>query len=224
VVVIDVNMLRRSWYVQYLSRAYPELVAHTQAEVEAFLDDLKAWEQDPRAFAASWALTQRIDAQYRTMIMAFVRTHLRTAPVYATHDVALGFNGPDAALTRAINDVYQLVPNGLVFELFAERGFRPLAPLSLATRGLFDGTVALEPDDVVTLKVRPVYLTMVLNRGRYLALHGEHEQAVGAFRQVLVWDPSFAAAKQDLARSASRVTGDSSAPIAPKPSADQYRR
>ena len=67
-------------------------------------------------------------------------------------------------------------------------------------RGLFDGTIPIEVDDVVSLKVRPVYLTMVTSRGLYLAGHGRLDQAREAFRETLALDPGFEPARQGLAR------------------------
>jgi hypothetical protein len=52
-------------------------------------------------------------------------------------------------------------------------------------RGLFDGTLAFADDDVVRLKVAPAYVAMLVNRGRYLDAHGQHERAAALFQQAL---------------------------------------
>jgi tetratricopeptide (TPR) repeat protein len=83
----------------------------------------------------------------------------------------------------------------------------------LEARGLFDGTIRFEDDDVVMLKVRPVYLRMVVNRGRYLAAYGRHEEAIEAFKQALAFDPDFKYAQQSINESANALRkGESSKP------------
>ena len=48
--VIDVNLLRRSWYYAYLDREYPALMQAVRPQVDAFLVDLRHWEQDPDVY------------------------------------------------------------------------------------------------------------------------------------------------------------------------------
>jgi tetratricopeptide (TPR) repeat protein len=135
------------------------------------------------------------------MIMALVRQHLRSGPVYITQDIALNRSAQDLRLTQALAGAYQLVPQGLVFQLVRERTFRSPAAPPLITRGLTDGTLSFESDDVVRLKVFPVYVGMLYNRGRYLSLFGDHTRAAEAFKQALALDPTFAPAQTALAGS-----------------------
>jgi hypothetical protein len=62
-----------------------------------------------------------------------------------------------------------------------------------------------ENDDVVIHKVLPSYTSMLINRGRYLALFNQHQRAVVAFRRALALDPSLAAAQQGLAESTAQL-------------------
>ena len=48
---------------------------------------------------------------------------------------------------------------------------------------------------------------MLYNRGRYLAAHGRHEQAVSAFQQALALNPDFAPAQRALAESEQKLRG-----------------
>lgn len=199
VIAIDVNMLRRSWYFDYLRREYPDLIAGSRDKVDAFLEDLRHWEQDPQAYERDRNLNRRIDARFHDMLFDFVSRHIGSAPVYVTQDTVLSRDPSDAELARALSTTYQLVPQGLAFQLFADRAVHEPAEPVLRTRGLTDGTLRFEPDDVVELKVLPVYVTMLYNRGRYLALSGRQAQAADAFTQSLALDPTFAPARQALA-------------------------
>ncbi len=146
------------------------------------------------------ALGRRINERFFGMILALVDRHRQTGPVYVTRDVALPAFAVDKELPPLLAQRYALVPQGIVFELSSDRTFREPHRAALRMRGLFDGTIPIEGDDVVSLKVRPVYLTMVTSRGLYLAGHGRLEQAREAFREALALDAGFEPARQGLAR------------------------
>jgi hypothetical protein len=172
VVSIDVNQLRRSWYFDYLSRAYPSTIEHARDKVDAFLEDLRHWEHDPDLYQRDLSLNKRINSRFYEMILAFVTDHIQSAPVYLTLDIAANRDGTDSELTKSLASSYQFAPQGLVFQVTPERGFQQPADPQLSIRGLADGTLRFEDDDVVKLKVFPVYVTMFYNRGRYLAANG----------------------------------------------------
>lgn len=86
----------------------------------------------------------------------------------------------------------------MVFQLSTSREFQQPAEPQLITRGLSDGTLKFEDDDVVKLKVLPVYVTMLYNRGRYLAVNNYHEQAIDSFKQALALDTGFSLAQKAI--------------------------
>jgi tetratricopeptide (TPR) repeat protein len=202
--VVDINLLRRSWYFDYLSRAYPDLVERSRDKIEAFVKNLKEWERDPGAFASSSVLTQRISAAFLEMIQSMVTNESRVAPVYMTNDL-LTSDSVNGGLTRWISQKYQLVPQGLVFNLADGQGFHDSPDVHLQIRGLGDGTLRFAKGDPVNVKVMPVYTNMLINRGRYLALFGQHERAIAAFEQALALNPDLALARQGLAESAAKA-------------------
>jgi hypothetical protein len=202
--VVDVNLLRRSWYFDYLRHAYPELIERSREKIDAFVEILKQWERDPGAFKTNALLTQKITAAFFEMIRSIVTNENKVAPVYMTKDLLLS-DSMNGELTRWLTQTYQLVPEGLVFNLATDQSFHDSPDPHLQTRGLADGTVRFEKDDVINLKVLPVYTSMLINRGRYLALFNQHERAIVAFRQALALDPSLAAAREGVADSAAKL-------------------
>ena len=90
------------------------------------------------------------------MIQSIVANESRVGPVYITRDLLL----PDTingAVTQWLTLNYQLVPQGLVFNLTRDSSFHDSPDLRLETRGLADGTVRSAKDDVVNLKTcRPI--------------------------------------------------------------------
>jgi hypothetical protein len=202
--VVDINLLRRSWYFDYLRRAHPDLVARSHDRIEAYVQNLKEWERDPGAFARSKALTQKISVAFLEMVRSIVTSEIRFAPVYITNDL-LSANQTNSYLTQWIPQTYQLIPEGLVFYLANDQRFHDSPDPHLETRGLADGTVRFEKDDVVNLKVLPTYTSMLVNRGRYLALFNQDERAILAFKEALALNPGVATAREGLAQSAAKL-------------------
>jgi tetratricopeptide (TPR) repeat protein len=201
--VVDINLLRRSWYFDYLKHAYPGLIERSREKIDAFVENLKEWERDPGAFARSPALTQRISAAFLEMIQAIVTNESRVAPIYMTSDL-LSSDSVNGELTRWLTQKYQLVPQGLVFNLVEGQDFHDSPDLHLQIRGLADGTLRFGKGDPVNVKVLPVYTNMLINRGRYLALFGQHQRAIAAFEQALALNPDLALARQGLAESTAK--------------------
>jgi hypothetical protein len=202
--VVDLNLLRRSWYLDYLRHAYPELVERSRDKIESFVAILKEWERDPGAFAGSVSLTQHISAAFFDMIRSMVTEEQKIAPVYITNDV-LQANTTNSEATKWITENYQLVPQGLVFFLATDQSFHDPPEPHLQTRGLGDGTLRFEKDDVVMLKVLPTYTSMLVNRGRYLALFNQHERAIRVFREALTLNPALTMARQGLSESTAKL-------------------
>jgi hypothetical protein len=202
--VVDINLLRRSWYFDYLKHAYPGLIERSREKIDAFVENLKEWEQDPTAFAKSPALTQRISEAFLEMIQSMVTNESGVGPVYMTNDL-LSSDSVNGELTRWLTQKYELVPQGLVFNLANTQGFHDSPDVHLQTRGLADGTVRFEKDDPVNIKVLPAYTRMLTNRGRYLELFNQNERAAAAFREALALDPSLVPAQQGLAESTAKL-------------------
>jgi hypothetical protein len=203
--VVDVNLLRRSWYFDYLRHANAGLVERSRDKIDAFVEILKEWERDPGAFARDQSLTQRISAAFFEMLRSIVINENRVAPVYITRDLLFA-ETTNAELAKWINQNYQLVPQGLVFNLARDPSFHDSPDGHLQTRGLTDETVRFEHDDVINVKILPVYTSMLINRGRYLGLFNQHERAIVAFKQALALDPNLAAAREGLAESTAKLS------------------
>ncbi len=194
--VVDINLLRRSWYFDYLKHAYPKMIERSRDKVDSFVVELKRWDNDPKAYANDPALAQKITSKFQDMIFSFVTKEQEIAPVYITYDVVFQTEQRDKELTEWLTNRYQLVPHGLIFKLEKDRSFHDPGQLHLETRGLADGTLKFEPDDVVSLKVLPAYETMLINRGRYLRFYNRNEEAAKAFKDALALDPKLKSGPQ----------------------------
>jgi hypothetical protein len=66
---------------------------------------------------------------------------------------------------------------------------RLIPKLRLRTRGLLDGTIRFAGDDVVKVKILPIYKIMLHSRGQYLAHFNQSERAAAAFGEAQLFDP-----------------------------------
>ncbi len=140
--VVDVHLLRRSWYFDYLRRAYPGLIERSRDRVDAFVAELKRWENDPDAYTNDRALTQRIVSRFEEMIQFMVLQENNVAPVYLTADF-LSPQDRDRQVSEWLTKNYQLVPEGLVFKLAGAHSSDGPREVRLETRGLNDGTLEI---------------------------------------------------------------------------------
>jgi len=201
---IDINLLRRSWYFDYLNRAHPGLMERSREKIPPYVEILKQWEQDPAAFNRNQELTQRISMAFLDLVQAMVRNEIKIAPVYVTNDLLVP-NQLNSYLTQWIPQTYQLVPQGLVFNLTSDQSFHENPDPYLQMRGLADETVRFEKDDVINVKILPAYTRMLINRGKYLALFNQHERAILAFKAALALDPNLADAWKGLTESEAKL-------------------
>jgi len=101
---IDKELLRRSWYFNYLARGYPWLVERSAAEIARYREYLDQFEQNRLSDAAE------IQRRYVALLASFV-TRSPERPAYTTFDAAAG------------TDAQQLLPGvarvpvGLLFQL-----------------------------------------------------------------------------------------------------------
>ena len=138
------------------------------------------------------------------VIQSMVRNEIKVAPVYITNDL-LVTNQTNGYLTQWIPQTYQLVPEGLIFNLATDQTVHELPELHLQMRGLADETVRFEKDDVINGKILPAYSRMFTNRGRYLAMSNQHDRAIVAFKEALILDPNLAEARKGLAESEAKM-------------------
>jgi hypothetical protein len=114
--------------------------------------------------------------------------------------------GPETvSFAKWLGNHYVPVPKGLNFELMNDNDFHEPGELELQTRGLADGTLHFDADDVVKLKVLPAYTTMLINRGRYLAAFNQHARAIESYQRALELEPQSELARDGLTASLNKL-------------------
>jgi hypothetical protein len=108
VVLVEQELLRRTWYLEQFKLWYPELAEKCSSQISAYLADLELFESN-KSFDA-----QRLQAKYEDVLNAFIdKTIADGRNVYITSDVFE--REPNVAKS------YDKVPNGLSFRLEKQR-------------------------------------------------------------------------------------------------------
>jgi len=112
VVMIEKELLRRTWYVRAVQRQYPEIAEKCRNEMEAFLEDLEQFE-------AGKPYNQiRIQARWIAMLNALIEKNMNERPVYLTTDVLQ--TEPEVATA------YKKVPQGFALRVSTQDTLLPM--------------------------------------------------------------------------------------------------
>jgi hypothetical protein len=183
VLVMDLLLLRRGWYLDSFARRFPERLAESRAEFEAYRAKLADWEEG-RPYDGE-ALTRLYDAFTQKLVTA---AWARGAPVVWIGTLMTPNLPPRAAL----------VPVGI--------GYRVLPDAATASARIPDAPVrfdaALAPglpaDDIYDGKIRPLYAGMLTQRALYEEAFKRKDNARERIELARRIDPANSAAAETL--------------------------
>jgi len=198
---IHIGFLMRTRYYAELTRTMPLLARDSKTQIDEFAAMLPEFDRDPDHIDNP-LLNEKLD----NVLLSILTHHLSRGPVYITSEIAASTNPRDASLRKQIAEKWDIVPRGLLIELVpgpklgANVTFTPLE-----MRGVADGTIAYEDDDVVPMEIVPAYRTILLITGRYLALQKKFDQALLPYRAALDLDPANASIEREISLVRSRA-------------------
>ncbi len=167
VIVVDKELLRRSWYYAQMRTRYPELYRASAREIDAFLVELAKFEHDlpydPNV----------IEMRYNAVIHSLIDRNFEKRPVYATGEV-------EEQYTRG----YLRVPSGVAFRLYREGGYHDEGTPS------FTFTVPRKQEKLVEGLIGQ-YSRAYLNHSIYKHLWGKDSVAVEMVQKALEIDPTM---------------------------------
>lgn len=166
VVVVDKELLRRSWYFKQLEHQHPWLIANSRAEVDAFLKELEKFEHDRPYHPAV------IQARFVEMIKSFITKNMNDRPVYVTTEIEQEF-------TRGL----QRVPEGLALRLYADTLQHVSRPVAFTYRP-FERNGRLED------ALKNMYANAYTMQGVNYVQCGKLDSAAMAFRAALTFNPN----------------------------------
>jgi hypothetical protein len=183
VVIIDKELLRRTWYIEQLRQWYPETMEKCKAAIDDYLIDLELFEADLPYSSES------IQRKFITMLECFINSNYEKKPIYLTLDVI------ESEQSLAKN--YQRISNGFAFRLIIDNtnplkvnamnmDIRKFKESILNTKGyLVDGIKTLAAINLV-------------NTGRYALMTGDKEQAQAAIEKAYQLDPQSSFVQEAL--------------------------
>jgi hypothetical protein len=204
-VIIDINLLRRSFYFTNIGQTNPQVIARFPEKVNLLIPDLLAFEKDPAAYQRpNTPQKQSINLHHSDVLASLVTDQLKSgAPLYLGIELANPDNPDATAIKNILGDKYDLVPAGLIFRVAEKPVSGTLEQPKINTRGL--NVASFDEDDVVRRVVIPAYLMMLSNDGAYLTSRNMREAAIQRYEAALAIDPTYENAKKGIA--AARSSG-----------------
>jgi hypothetical protein len=199
-VALDLNLMEREWYVDSLSRRHAAVFAPADAERETVRVLGRRWQSDPGVIHRDPAYVASLNSALDELTLALVGARLRQGPVYVTFEVMVGHQGKPDSLASKLAARYQLIPQGLVFELSPDPAFREPDALTLDVEPVLTAARQDGPDAPVAERMAILYRDMLISRGLYLERHDRCPQALDAFALALSIDATSAMADKIRAR------------------------
>jgi len=184
VILIDKELLRRSWYFDFLAKRYPETYAMSAREIESYLEELYHFEH------GTLESPDEIQNRFIDMLNSLVLKQMRRGSAYTTF-----INGHDLDAPHT-GKGFRKVPHGLVYEFNMTGEHTPFDWTSLSLEAGFD--VNVYRDDRTRSNLT-VYTRMMTASGIGLFREGKLDHARAAFEQALRLDSENLTAKLNLA-------------------------
>ncbi len=168
VLVIDQELLRRTWYLDELQANYPEFMERVAPEVERFRREVRPFDQgepfDPNV----------IQSAYIGMIDAIIDRNIALRPILMTSEV-----------DRAMGARYGRVPSYLAYRLTSDTAYR--------SQEFPDYTFSFWPGrmDYYTAKIYEMYALSLAQRMAYEGRYGYDSLAACYRDYALTFDPGW---------------------------------
>lgn len=117
VVIVDKELLRRSWYYSQIERWEPQFFSGIEQERDQFLEALKPFEQGKKYNAAN------IQQSFEKLITAILTLHYRRRPVYLAPEVLT--NEIRKGVDVVLPDTLKLVPQKYFYRLTNRMDYIP---------------------------------------------------------------------------------------------------
>jgi hypothetical protein len=121
IAVIDKELLRKSWYFEYLKKHYPDICEKSKAEIDAYLTELLKFEKNtdrytsPKTEADKQDL-MKIQTTFLALLNSFIDKNYPERTFYTTLEIEQDKN-------EKFGKDYSRIPQGLLFRYTREKGF-----------------------------------------------------------------------------------------------------
>ena len=149
--MLNVNLTNRSWYLDFLERAFPEMVAGFGEKIAVYREMVRDFE------TARPVNVVQIEGLHQSILASILRKSLEAGPVY--FDVGANFDSAAGQFW---------VPEGVLFRIYPARGYYPFRTPSLE----FSRTEFSFPEEKIIRRE-------IENLDRMLALRKSYEEVFG---------------------------------------------
>ncbi len=165
VVVIDKELLRRSWYFKQLQGNYPWLIEKSKNEIDAFLVELSKFEHNlPYTY-------ELIEGRFKGAIKSFIEKNYDERAIYVTPEIEPQYT-----------EGFQRVPSGLCFQLIKPGDLIKAKKIEFKFRNN-------EKNSPQIKNLRNLYTQASISNGLFKTQTGDIKSALFYFDQGLKIDP-----------------------------------
>ena len=182
IVLIEKELLRRTWYPKQLMLWHPEVIGKCKAEIDIYMQDLEIFESGEKYDPAS------IQQKFINMLNCFIDKNYGKRPVYLTLDVMQ--SDPD------IGKVYEKIPEGFAFRLEREKKIYPVSVEKIEVNKLIESVK--EREGHLEEGIISAAALNLANIGRYAMFTEQRQEAIKAFKLALEVEPKNEVALQGL--------------------------
>lgn len=189
IIVIDKELLRKSWYMKHLEKHYPDLYNKSRNEFEIYLNELLKFEKNPDRYTKPVTETDRqdlvkIQTAFLNLLNSIVDKNYGERNIYTTFEIEQEKN-------ERFGKDYLRIPEGLLVKYSKEKGFVEYK----------------EPDFVYTITAKEgyhynfimnAYYNAFLSRANYLMNFSKFDDAEKLIKQAEDVKPNSPDAKQLL--------------------------
>ncbi len=181
VVLVEKELLRRTWYPKQLERWYPWAIQSSHDAIDAYLVDLRDFEHDAETFKADPQKTAQIQKKYMYLLNTFVDNNIDQRPIFATQEVLQSEQGLADKFTKA--------PFGLCIAICRPENLPALDPSKLETEA-FIRTSKKHHTDHLEKDIKFVCSKEILNNASYMRAVNRPLEAAAFAQKALDVDPT----------------------------------
>ncbi len=187
VVLIEKELLRRTWYPRQLERWYPWAIAKSDRLITDYLQDLQLFELNADLFNAQPERVRVIQQKFIALLNSVVRTNITERPIFATQEVFEGEQG--------FGSGYVLSPFAMTIRIATDSS-SVVADTASFSAGSFAAACSKHHDDHLERGIASTAALQLLSNVPSLAISGRTTEADWFCRQALLIEPRNSTAIQ----------------------------
>jgi len=191
IVVIDKELLRKTWYMNHIEVVYPEIYKNSQIEFEAYTKELIKFEANPDRYTKPGSETDRqdlirIQTTFLNLLNSLVDKNYDTRGIYTTFEI-------EQEKAEKFGRDYNRVPEGLLIRLTKEKGYVEYKEPDF--KYTFTDRKDYHHNFIVT-----AYYSAYLSRANYLMNYAKFDEAEELLKRAIEVNPNAPEAKQLISK------------------------